>query len=221
MNHNKKCSKCVVVKPITSFYSNKTKMDGVSNWCKGCVLEHYRIKRLTPQVVKDVPKMEEVGDDYLEKWWEGCKKFYQSKTNNMEVLTTNEVELLKKAHSRLHNQLQNLINDFEKYRVTTQTQIQDLKTFINELRPTGEEEQLPERLKHNTEYIGEVSEVCFAEGVKWNNTDYTNWELKLKGKDEKFYAFCPSTNIVEVGSEVRFTYNHPVQLKKLRVINNK
>ena len=139
----------------------------------------------------------------------------------MEVLTTNEVELLKKAHSRLHNQLQNLILDFEKYKVTTDTQIKDLKTFINELTSSGEteKEQLPERLQHNTEYVGVVSEVLFSDNIKWKGMEYTNWELSLVGKDEKFYAFCPSTNKVEVGSKVRFTYGHPVQLKKLRVIN--
>ena len=213
----KKCSSCNVEQPLYSFYYNRSKPDGLSNWCKVCVLDYAKKKRI-PEIIADVPKEDDLGEEHLEKWWNGCKKYYQSKTNHMETLTTNEVELLKKAHSRLHNQLQNLIEDFDKYRLTMSTQVEDLKMKIRELNPKEDEKELPKRLVHNTEYQAEISEVLYAEGVNWNGSDYTNWEVKVKGKDETYYAFCPSSNVVEVGTKVRFTYNHPVQLKKLRVI---
>jgi hypothetical protein len=138
----------------------------------------------------------------------------------------NKIDVLKTAHSRMHNELQNLKSDFDKFRLSYEIQIGDLKNQIKDLQnPLSDVEavkeklyELPERLIHNNEYVAVVSEVINAEGVKWNGKDYCNWELKLFGKEEKFYAFCPCENIVEFGSRVRFTYTHPVQLKKLRVL---
>lgn len=216
--NTKKCSSCGKVQPTINFYSNRTKVDGLNNWCKICVLDYSKKKR-TPEVVGDIPTKDDVGEEYLEKWWKGCKNYYQSKTNNMETLTTNEVELLKKAHSRLFNQLENLKTDFEKYKESMNTQVQDLKMMIKELTPKEEVKiELPEKLVHNVEYKAEVTEVVEQDDVEWNGNEWTNWKLKLKGKEECYYAFCPSTQVVESGSVVRFTYTHPVQLKKLKVI---
>jgi chromosome segregation ATPase len=183
--------------------------------------EKQKIKDL---VVGDVPKQD------IEKWWDGCKNYYlQNKNPNImseEEQFKNKIDVLKTAHSRMHNELQNLKSDFDKFRLSYEIQIGDLKNQIKDLQnPLSDVEavkeklyELPERLIHNNEYVAVVSEVINAEGVKWNGKDYCNWELKLFGKEEKFYAFCPCENIVEFGSRVRFTYTHPVQLKKLRVL---
>jgi hypothetical protein len=183
------------------------------------------------QKTNEIPQS--MGNDDLEKWWDGCKNYYQKNKNpnimNEVEQNQNTIQVLKQAHSRVYNELQNLKSDFDKFRLSYEIQIGDLKNQIKDLQnPLSDVEavkeklyELPERLIHNNEYIGVVSEVINAEGVKWNGKDYCNWELKLFGKEEKFYAFCPCENIVEFGSKVRFTYTHPVQLKKLRVLPNK
>jgi hypothetical protein len=35
----KYCTKCKTKKPISSYFNNKSKKDGLSNWCKDCVRE--------------------------------------------------------------------------------------------------------------------------------------------------------------------------------------
>ena len=234
----KLCSICKTYKSKEDFHNNKSQIDGLGSWCKECSSKYYsqrnknkkmknqmeQEKQINDLVVGDVPKQD------IEKWWDGCKNYYlQNKNPNImseEEQFQNKIDVLKQAHSRNHNELQNLKEDFDKFRLSYEIQIGDLKNQIKDLQnPLSDVEavkeklyELPERLIHNNEYVGVVSEVINAEGVKWNGKDYCNWELKLFSKDEKFYAFCPCENIVEFGSRVRFTYTHPVQLKKLRVL---
>jgi HD-GYP domain-containing protein (c-di-GMP phosphodiesterase class II) len=246
----KLCSICKTYKSKEDFHNNKSQIDGLGSWCKECSSKYYsqrnKNKKMKNQmeqtetekrktIIREyVEKTNEIpqsmGTQDIEKWWDGCKNYYlQNKNPNImsdEEWMKNKIDVLNQAHSRNHNELQNLKEDFDKFHLSYEIQISDLKNQIKDLQnPLSDVEavkeklyELPERLIHNNEYVAVVSEVINAEGVKWNGKDYCNWELKLFSKDEKFYAFCPCENIVEFGSRVRFTYTHPVQLKKLRVL---
>jgi len=53
---NKKCLRCNTVKSITSFNKNKSKKDGLSDWCKLCIKEYnkeYNIKNKDKLAVKN------------------------------------------------------------------------------------------------------------------------------------------------------------------------
>jgi hypothetical protein len=94
-------------------------------------------------------------------------------------------------------------------------QLINLKGLIN--TSTEEEVELPETLIHNKDYTGVIAAVLKSTPTKWNNNDWTNWEVKLEGKDDYAYiAFIPSEHQLCAGDKVKFQYVHPFQLKKLK-----
>jgi plastocyanin len=49
--------------------------------------------------------------------------------------------------------------------------------------------------------------------------EYTNWEVRLEGKETYvMVAFIPTEYKLAAGDKVRFTYAHPFQLRKLKII---
>jgi hypothetical protein len=132
--------------------------------------------------------------------------------------TEEKLQQLELAHARLFNQFNTLHQDFIKYKDVMQEQLTNLKGLIN-LSSTEEEEGLPETLITNKEYKAVISKIVKSTPTKWNNKEWTNWELKIEGKDEYVYvAFIPTEHQLAVGDNVRFTYANPFQLKKLRKI---
>ena len=132
--------------------------------------------------------------------------------------TTDErLNQLELAHARLFNQFNTLHQDFINYKEVMEEQLQNVKELIT--TSTEEEVELPETLIHNKDYTGVISAVLKSTPTKWNNNDWTNWEVKLEGKDDYAYiAFIPSEHQLVAGDKVRFQYVHPFQLKKLKQI---
>jgi hypothetical protein len=129
--------------------------------------------------------------------------------------TEERFQQLELAHARLYNQFNTLHEDFVQYREVMEEQLINLKGLIN--TSTEEEVELPETLIHNKDYTGVIAAVLKSTPTKWNNNDWTNWEVKLEGKDDYAYiAFIPSEHQLCAGDKVKFQYVHPFQLKKLK-----
>ena len=164
----------------------------------------------------------------LDIWLKGCLTYYNNhsliKTNSMKT-TEERIEQLEKAHSRLFNLVKDIQLDIHNMKdragnsyLEFWNKIEDIK---NILQPKDDVQVLPDELKNGIEYKAIVSEIVRTKQVKWKGIDYTNWELKLEGKEEYVYlAFIPTENTVMVGDKVRFTYTHPFQLKKLKQLSN-
>ena len=132
-------------------------------------------------------------------------------------MTTEERLLqLEVAHARLFNQYQNLSKDFENLTEQLDDKFGELKSFIV-ASSIEEAAELPETLVHNKDYTGVIAAVIKSTPTKWNNKEWTNWEVKLEGKEDYAYiAFIPTEHQLAAGDKVRFQYVHPFQLKKLK-----
>ena len=154
--------------------------------------------------------------EQLDKWIYACLNHYNLKSNIKMKTTEERFQQLELAHARLFNQFNTLHQDFISYKEVMEEQLVNLKGLIN-LSSTEEVVDLPETLVHNKDYTGVISAVLKSTPTKWNNNDWTNWEVKLEGKDDYAYiAFIPSEHILAAGDKVRFQYVHPFQLKKLK-----
>jgi hypothetical protein len=152
----------------------------------------------------------------LDKWIKSCLNHYNLKSNIKMKTTEERFQQLEQAHARLYNNFNTLHQDFVQYREVMQEELINLKGLIN-LSSTEEVVDLPETLVHNKDYTGVIAAVLKSTPTKWNNNDWTNWEVKLEGKDDYAYiAFIPSEHQLSAGDKVRFQYVHPFQLKKLK-----
>jgi len=156
--------------------------------------------------------------EQLDKWINACLNYYNLKSNIKMKTTEERFQQLELAHARLFNQYNTLNQDYLELKGYVFEQVDKLHTKINSLQPKEEEVlDLPETLVHNKDYTGVISAVLKSTPTKWNNNDWTNWEVKLEGKDDYAYiAFIPSEHILAAGDKVRFQYVHPFQLKKLK-----
>jgi hypothetical protein len=151
-----------------------------------------------------------------DKWINSCLNYYNLKSNIKMKTTEERFQQLEQAHARLYNQFNTLHQDFVQYREVIQEELINLKGLIN-LSSTEEVVDLPETLIHNKDYTGVIAAVLKSTPTKWNNNDWTNWEVKLNGKDDYAYiAFIPSEHQLAAGDKVKFQYVHPFQLKKLK-----
>jgi hypothetical protein len=154
--------------------------------------------------------------EQLDKWINACLNYYNLKSNIKMKTTEERFQQLELAHARLYDQFNTLHQDFISYKEVMVEQLQNLKGLIN-LSSTEEVVDLPETLVHNKDYTGVIAAVLKSTPTKWNNNDWTNWEVKLEGKDDYAYiAFIPSEHQLTAGDKVRFQYVHPFQLKKLK-----
>lgn len=157
--------------------------------------------------------------EQLDKWINSCLKYYNKKSNNKMKTTEERLLQLETAHSRLYNQFNTLHQDFVKYREVMEERLQNLKGLIKSSTEEEEVPALPETLVNGKEYKAVVTEIIKSTPTKWKNMEYTNWELKLEGKDQYvFVAFIPTEYQVQPGCNVRFTYANPFQLRKLKLI---
>ena len=131
--------------------------------------------------------------------------------------TEERFQQLELAHARLYNQFNTLHQDFISYKEVMVEQLTNLKGLINTSTKEEAPAELPETLIHNKDYTGVIAAVVKSTPTKWNNNDWTNWEVKLEGKEDYVYiAFIPSEHQLTAGDKVRFQYVHPFQLKKLK-----
>jgi hypothetical protein len=155
--------------------------------------------------------------EQLDKWINACLNYYNLKSNIKMKTTEERFQQLELAHARLFNQYQNLTKDFENLTEQLDERFSDLKSFIVASSIKEEPAALPETLVHNKDYTAVISTVLKSTPTKWNNNDWTNWEVKLEGKEDYVYiAFIPSEHQLTAGDKVRFQYVHPFQLKKLK-----
>ena len=156
----------------------------------------------------------------LDKWINSCLNYY-NKNSNIKMKTTEErIQQLELAHARLFNQYQNLIQDFENLTEQLDDRFSELKSFIVASSIQKDEAPaLPDKLQNNVEYKGVITEVVTSTPTKWKDMEYTNWEVRLEGKETYvMVAFIPTEYKLAAGDKVRFTYAHPFQLRKLKQI---
>lgn len=159
--------------------------------------------------------------EQLDKWINSCINYYNKKSNTKMNKTTEErIQQLEQAHSRLFNNFNTLHQDFVQYRNVMVEEVSTLKEMIKSLQPKEEViPVLPDNLINGKEYKAVVTDVIKFTNVIWKNIPYTNWELKLEGKDQYVYvAFIPTEVKIVPGTKVRFTYANPFQLRKLKLI---
>lgn len=160
---------------------------------------------------------------HLDKWITACLSHYNSisktKIDNMQTLEE-KVQQLQQAHGRLYNNFNTLHQDFLNYREAVKEQFQQMKDMMAEVLPKddGKIKPLPEEMEQGQEYVAIISEVIKRKNTKWNNMDWSNWQIKLEGKEEHYIAFIPSEYTLEIGDKVRFQYAAPFQCKKLKQI---
>jgi seryl-tRNA synthetase len=158
--------------------------------------------------------------EQLDKWINSCLNYYNKKTNTKMKTNEERFHQLEQAHSRLYNQFNTLHQDYLDYRSVMVEEVAALKELIKSLQPKEDDvPELPDEMKNGIEYKAVIYEVLKSKDVKWQNMDYTNWEVRLVGKEEYVcVAFIPTGNPINPGNKVRFTYAQPFQLKKLKVI---
>jgi len=164
----------------------------------------------------------------LDKWITKCIQHYNNNSNKKISMKTVEerIEQLEKAHSRLHNQLKDVQEDLIIIKDRMGNNYLELTSkidnILNTLQPKEEIAALPDELKNGIEYKAIVSEIIKTKDVEWKRKNYTNYELKLEGKEEyMFLAFVPTDNKIIAGDKVRFTYQHPFQCRKLTTIDER
>ena len=156
----------------------------------------------------------------LDKWINSCLNYYNLKSNIKMKTTEERFQQLELAHARLFNQYQNLSKDFENLTEQLDDRFSELKSFIVASSIQKDEAPaLPDKLQNNVEYKGVITEVVTSTPTKWKDMEYTNWEVRLEGKETYvMVAFIPTEYKLAAGDKVRFTYAHPFQLRKLKQI---
>ena len=175
-----------------------------------------KIKEKVPVYYYILDKIKLMTQDELDLWIEGCINHY--KKNSNKVMATNEerIERLELAHSRLFNEQKRMLEDLTK----VQNKLVDEIKNINSQLTAGKDLELlplPDKLIEGKKYSAEITEIIKREDVLWRKMDYTNWEIKLKGKDYIYLAFIKSEFTLEPGILVDFEYQHFLKLKHLKV----
>ena len=160
----------------------------------------------------------------LDIWLAGCLTYYNnnSKIKTMSKTIEERMKQLETAHSRLHNLLMQVQTDITNINNRNGNHYLELSNKLNDLTKLVVPEDtttLPDEMKNGVEYKAIVAEILKTKDVKWQNMDYTNWEIKLVGKEEYVHiAFIPTGTAINAGDKVRFTYAAPFQCKKLIVM---
>jgi hypothetical protein len=152
----------------------------------------------------------------LDLWIEGCINHYKKNSKKVMATTDERIERLEQAHSRMFNQQKALIDDFNKVQ---QKLLEEIKNINSQLSAAKELDllPLPEKLIETKKYSAEITEIIKKEDVEWRKMNYTNWEVKLKGKEHIFLAFVKSEVVLQPGTLVAFEYQHYLKLKHLKV----
>ena len=137
--------------------------------------------------------------------------------------TEERLQQLELAHARLFNQLKDVQLDIENIKNRNGNTYLELSNKINDIKeliqPNDDVPALPEKLANGKEYKAVISEVVTSTPTKWKDMDYTNWEVRLEGKEKYvMVAFIPTEYKLAAGDKVRFTYAQPFQLRKLKLI---
>lgn len=152
----------------------------------------------------------------LDIWLQGCINYYKKNSKKVMATTEERIDRLEQAHSRMFNQQKTMLEDFQKVQNKLLEEIKN----INSQLTAGKELDLlplPEKLIETKKYSAEITEIIKREDVEWRKMNYTNWEVKLKGKEHIFLAFVKSEVVLQPGTLVVFEYQHYLKLKHLKV----
>jgi hypothetical protein len=152
----------------------------------------------------------------LDLWIEGCITHYKKNSKKIMLPIEERISRLEQAHSRLFNQQKTMLDDLTKAQNKLLEEIKNINSQLNE----GKELDLlplPEKLIENKKYSAEITEIVKREDVLWRKMNYTNWEVKLKGKEYIYLAFIKSEVTLEPGVHVAFEYQHYLKLKHLKI----
>ena len=152
----------------------------------------------------------------LDIWLQGCINYYKKNSKKVMATTEERIDRLEQAHSRMFNQQKTMLEDFQKVQNKLLEEIKN----INSQLTAGKELDLlplPEKLIETKKYSAEITEIIKKEDVEWRKMNYTNWEVKLKGKEHIFLAFVKSEVVLQPGTLVAFEYQHYLKLKHLKV----
>lgn len=154
--------------------------------------------------------------DELDLWIEGCITHYNKNSKKVMATIEERIERLELAHSRLFNEQKRMLEDLTKAQNKLVEEIKNINSQLTE----GKELDLlplPEKLVEGKKYTAEITEIIKREDVLWRKMNYSNWEVKLKGKDYIYLAFIKSEITLEPGILVDFEYQHYLKLKHLKV----
>ena len=152
----------------------------------------------------------------LDLWIEGCINHYKKNSNKVMATIEERIERLEQAHSRMYNQQKTMLEDFTKVQNKLLEEIKN----INSQLTAGKELDLlplPDKLIEGKKYSAEITEIVKREDVVWRRMNYSNWEVKLKGKEYIYLAFIKSEITLEPGILVDFEYQHYLKLKHLKL----
>jgi hypothetical protein len=153
----------------------------------------------------------------LDIWIDGCITYYNKKTNNNMATIEERIKQLEQAHGRTHNKQQELVEQLNKLNKDLSEQLTRITTQLKEIKQEVPD-ALPEQFLEDKKYTGQITEVISTKDVIWRKMNYTNWEIKLKGKDHIFLAFIKKDVILEPGMLVNFTYKHYLKLVHLKLV---
>jgi hypothetical protein len=197
----KKCSKCEIEKPLTEFYKDKTKKDGLKSCCKICSEKTKKTYRQN--------NFEKVRDSSKKRY----DKYY--KNNSNDILEKNRIwrknnfeifkESKKKSDSKFHSNNPTYVNDYRKYKRDTNHLYKltgNVRSRLNGFFKLNNYNKsnntfkiigcLPHELKN---YL----EKKFTEGMSWDN--YGKWQidhiipLSSCNSEEELYNLCHFTNL--------------------------
>lgn len=157
-----------------------------------------------------------MNQEELDLWIEGCVNHYKKNTNKVMATIEERMERLEQSHSRLYNQQKTMLDDLTKVQNKLLKEIKNINSQLTEgkdldLLP------LPDKLIEGKMYSAEITEIIKREDIEWRKMNYSNWEIKLKGKDYIYLAFIKSEITLDAGALVDFEYQHYLKLKHLKL----
>lgn len=138
--------------------------------------------------------------------------------------TIEQIEMLKKAHSRLYNQYNQLSKDLDIMKNKEKelfeyffNHIHNLQETINELKSIQQPKVVQSFLVDNI-YKEQISEIISQEEKDWKNQNFINYEIKLKGREEIYTVFLSLKYRLLPGFNIKFLYDGSGKLKNVRII---
>ncbi len=138
--------------------------------------------------------------------------------------TEDEIKLLKQAHSRLNEDYKSLYKKYTELdkciiamNSYIQSQVLNISTEIDNIKSTQPVKLKPAMTIGNN-YMEKISEIISCEKKNWNNSDFSNYILKLEQREELYTAFVSIKNELKAGIKIRFNYDGDGKLKQIKII---
>lgn len=155
----------------------------------------------------------------LDKWLLGCINFYNKHSTKVMKTIEERISQLENAHGRLFNEQKNLIKDLSLLNEKITKELNLIFEKLKETTSTEEPGTLPDKLADGRKYVGLITEIIGSSTIFWKsrNKNYTNWQVKLQGKEHVYIAFINSDIKLEPDMLVEFIFENPFNLKHLKI----